>query len=139
MSELCTAAATKPNWILGCTCRSVTSRDTDVIIPLYSVPVRPHLEHCAHFWSSQFKKDEDTLERVQRRVTKMFKGLENLPCEERLKELGLFSLEKRRFRGHHITIFQYVKDGFEQDRGSLFTKSHIEKTRECIGSGFTLM
>lgn len=67
--------------------------------------VWPHLQCCAQFSAPQFQKAADRLERVQRRTTKMIKGLENLHNKGRLKESGLFSLEKRRLGGaHHHSI-----------------------------------
>ena len=80
-------------------------------------------------WGPQYRKDVELLEQVQRRATKMIGGLQHLSYEERLRELGLFSLEKRKLWGDLIVAFQYLKEAYKQEGERLFTRVDSDRTR----------
>ena len=129
VSEQCGIAASKGNQILGLIRRNITYKGKKLIIPFYKAIIRPHLEYCIQAWRPHRKKDIDTLERIQRRATKMIPELRDLSYEERLKECGLTTLETRRLRGDQIEVFKTL-NGYENiDRNMFFSLKKNSRTR----------
>ena len=129
VSEQCGIAASKGNQILGLIRRNITYQGKKLIIPLYKAIVRPHLEYCIQAWRPFHKKDIDTLERIQKRATKIIPELRYLSYEERLKECGLTTLETRRLRGDQIEVFK-ILNGYENiDRNMFFSLKKDSRTR----------
>ena len=95
----CARAAAKANAVLGQLSRGISYRDSKTFIGLYKTFVRPHLDYCAQAWSPWTKADIDVLEAVQRRAVMMVTNLRGRSYEERLAELEMVTLEKRRLRG----------------------------------------
>ena len=128
-SRQCAEAAKRANKILGLVKRTIISRNQEIIIRLYKCLVRPHLEYCVQAWSPVLKKDIVVLEKVQRRATKLIKHLSQLPYEERLKQCGLTTLEKRRSRGDLIEAYKIITGKEDLTPAMFFEQPPIQSTR----------
>jgi ribonuclease P/MRP protein subunit RPP40 len=126
----CKESYCKANRMLGLVSRTIRYRNPAVLLNLYKSIVRPHLEYCSVAWSPHYSKDKILLERVQHRFTRLFPNLRSLPYEDRLQQLGLWSLEERRNRADLIEIFKLVK-GFTATSWSVF----FQRTQSSVTRG----
>ena len=133
--EQCIAVRNKANRILGFITRSVSNRTKEVILKLYLALVRPHLDYAVQFWSPYYRMDIESLERVQRRMTKMIHNIRNLPYEDRLRELNLHSLERRRVRGDMIEVYKWFSGINKGDINRVLKAGRQNNTRN---NGFKL-
>ena len=95
------------NSILGLLKRTLTTRDSNTSKKLYTCYIRPHIEFAVSSWNPYTKQDQNTLEKVQHRATKVASNLKNLNYEKRCELLNLTSLNLRRTRGDLIQMFKF--------------------------------
>ena len=86
VSEQCRIAASKGNQVLGMIRRNITYKENSSIVSLYKAIVKTHLEYCIQAWNPYIRKYIEMLQKIQRRATKLIRGLRDLRYEERLKE-----------------------------------------------------
>ena len=103
-----------------------------MIVLVYSGLLRPQLEYRIQVLDTQHRKDVELLERVKRKTMRMILGLKHLSYEDRLKELGLFSLEKRRLQGDLIASFQYLKGVYKPEGNQFFLHGYVGIGQEGI-------
>ena len=136
VSEHCGTAASRGNHIIGLVRRNITYKEKKVIIPLHKTIDKPHLEYCIQAWRPYHKKDIYTLERIQRRATKMIPELRDLSYEERLKECGLTIIETRRLGIDQIEVFK-ILNGYEDIYRNMFFS--LKKDNSTIVHEVTLV
>ena len=125
----CLKAARKAMSALKLLRMAFGSLTTDNFNALYSVYVRPHLEHCIQATGPYMSQDFKALEKVQRRATKLVRGLKHVPYEERLKKLNLPSIEERIRRGDLIETYKILMGQMKLDSDQFFVRSHECRTR----------
>ena len=113
-TKQCLAAYKKANGVLGRLLKSFHFRDRNVFLRLYKTFVRCHLEYATPAWSPWNKGDIDRLEKVQERAVRQVRGLKGKNYEDKLKELGMDSLEERRQRFDMIAAFKILESGTNQ-------------------------
>ena len=123
------ASAKKANSILGCIRRTIKHKDREIILPLFKAHVRSRLEYGSVVWSPFKLKDIQAIEYVQRRATKLIRGLYDLTYEERLKALNLPSLLFRRRRADMIQAYKIINGLERVESGKFFKFSTNTKTR----------
>ncbi|KAK4314050.1 hypothetical protein Pmani_014640 [Petrolisthes manimaculis] len=104
------AQVNKANRVLGALKHTFTALDSTAFLNLYKSLIRPHLEYASAVWNPKLKRDKDSLERVQRRATRLVEGLSHLPYCERLASLQLPTLHFRRQRTDVIQTFKILRN-----------------------------
>ena len=119
--------------MLGIIKRSFEKLDEETVPLLFKSVIRPILEYGNCVWGPMYKGDQDAVEKVLRRTTKLVKTIRQLPYEERLNKLGLMSMYYRRNRGDMIMTHQILTGNIRFKREDIFTMSDTTRTRgHCL-------
>ena len=97
---------------LGLISRTISFKSASIPLKLYKSLVRPHLKYCVSAWSPYYEKNKFLLKRIQHRFTRMIPSLKKLPYDERIRQLGLWTLEERRNRADLLQVFKMYKGLF---------------------------
>ena len=129
MSKHCSQAYAKANKLLGVINRTIVYKSSDILLQLYKSLVRPHLEYCISAWCPHYIKDKQLLERIQHRFTRMIPGMKELPYTQRLRKLGLWTLEARRYRADLIEVYKMLHGKSAVNFNSFFELDETGRTR----------
>ncbi|MES9884550.1 MAG: reverse transcriptase family protein [Sedimenticola sp.] len=119
----------KANRMLGVIKRTFKYIDKEVFLNLYKALVRPHLEYASNVWSVIYKKDATLIENVQRRATRLMKNIRHKTYTERLKSLGIPSLQYRRVRADMVEVYKILTGIDKADKTQLFILNRDTRTR----------
>ena len=117
------------NKVTGIICRNFRNMGKDVFLNLYKSLVRPHLEYGSVVWSPRFINDQKRIEAVQRRATKLAPNVADLSYPQRLRYLGIPSLQYRRIRADMIQVYKIMHGIDRIDSGLFFEESNTSRTR----------
>ena len=122
----------------GMLLRVFKTRESELMLKMFNSYVRSKVEYCSVIWNPWKKEDIDRLERIQKNFTSKIKGMENLDYHERLRKLGMYSLERRRERYLIINAWQQV-EGIKENVLKLEVSNYNLETgsigrRRCIKS-----
>ena len=134
-SVQCTKSAQKAMNSLRVFKRTFRYTNKESFSVLYKTYIGPHLEYCIQAWKPGMKKDIHTLEKIQRRATKLVPSIRHLNYHERLDKLNLLSLEQRRLCGDMIETFK-ILHGFDKIHADRFFK--FSSTTETRGHNMKL-
>ena len=126
----------KANQMVGLIKRTFLFLNKEIFLKLYKAMVRPHLEYGNIIWYPHFKRQSVSIERVQRRATKLLQECYNMSYEDRLGYLNLHSLKGRRTRGDLIEAFKIFHQLTDLQWDYFFEDAKSDKTRNPEGKVF---